>query len=215
MKIISKEIEEALLEEGNENKYIELALFKNVKRKIMEDFEFESFKELEMEAMPMRMLITKILNYLFDLFPTSKRALKSFQDALKFKNQLISKFEEANNNETDYEEFETNVIKLIENKIKEICITNRNSNSLIYFLEALSEKKFSEIMELFNKLGVTNIPDFVNIINLNEDVFKQFLKVNEVYGIKKIDFVRLSNPFNNPIFEAEVVLRDLKLIDLD
>ena len=211
LKIISKEIEEALLEEGNENKYIELSLLKNVKRKIMEDFEFESFKELEMEAMPMRMLITKILNYLFNLFPTSKRALKSFQDALKFKKQLISRFEEANNNKTDYEEFETSVIKLIENKIKEICNTNRNSNDLIYFLEALSEKKFSEIMELFNKLGVTNIPDFVNIINLNEDVFKQFLKVNKVYGIKKIDFVRLSNPFNNPIFEAEAVLRDLKL----
>ncbi len=102
LKIISKEIEKALLEEGNENKTIELSLLKNLKRKIMEDFEFESFKELEMEAIPMRMLITKILYYLFNLFPTSKRALKSFQDALKFKNQIISKFEEANNNKTDY-----------------------------------------------------------------------------------------------------------------
>lgn len=211
LKIISKEIEKALIEEGNENKYIELSLLKNVKRKIMEDFEFESFKELEMEAIPMRMLITKILNNLFNLFPTSKRALKSFDDALKFKKKLISKFEEANDNKTDYEEFEKNIIKSIENKIKEICILDRNPNSLIYFLEALSEKNFSEIMELLNKLGVTNIPDFVNIINLDKEVFKQFLKLNKVYGIKKIDFVRLSNPFNNPIFEAEVVLRALKL----
>jgi len=90
----------------------------------------------------MRMLISKILNNLLELFPTSRTGLNAFRDSLEFFSELISKFEDAANITMEYEDFESSIIELIESKIKSICKNEQNPNVLMYFLECISDKKF-------------------------------------------------------------------------
>ncbi|MCP4762543.1 MAG: hypothetical protein GY870_12250, partial [archaeon] len=208
LRIVSRNIEEELIQPGREDDYLELSLLKGVQEKIMKDFEFDNLRELEMEAMPMRMLLKQILNHLFNIFPISQRGLDSFLEAIKFKQVINNKFLEANNKTTNYESFETEILSILKEKMKEISI-NKSSNELIYFIQSLTGKGFHEVIEMFNRFGITDIPEFTNQFKTD---LKKFFQILKMYGINKMDIKRLSrgNVKNNPLTLAESALQDIK-----
>ncbi|MBD3351499.1 MAG: hypothetical protein GF364_08425 [Candidatus Lokiarchaeota archaeon] len=206
LRAISKVIEDALVEEGVEDSYIELSLLKGVKDRMMRDFEFSSKKDLQMETVPIKMITNQILKHLFNGLPTSKRALENWLDAMNFTDEIINKFIESNQTKTDYELFEFDIINIIKTKMRQISL-DKNSNDLIYFIQYLSDKKFHEVIEMFTRFGVNDIPEFCNLFQVDANKFFNVLKM---YGIGKMDLVKLANPFTNPIKSAENSLRLLK-----
>lgn len=206
LRMISQEIEESLTEEIKENEYIELALTNGIHERMKKDFEIENLKDLVMETVPMRKLLTKIINNLLNLFPTSKRALDVFVDAIHFKKTLYSEFKEYNSTKTDYEIFEYEISKKIQEKIRELS-KNKTSHEIIYFLEGLTEKNFAEILEIFTRFGITDISAFLNLLHIDKDRFFSTLKL---YGIEKMEIKKLSSPIDNPLTKAESALLKLK-----
>lgn len=205
-KAISKDLEKDLIEESKEDNYLEISLFKEIMNKIMQTFEFKNKKELETEAVPIKIMSGKILENIINKCPTSKRGLELWIESNKFSQFIISKFKSANESKINYEQFETNILSEIKDKIKSISLDG-SSNNLTYFLEYLTDMPFDWIVEIFNKFGIIDIPEFIKLFHIDDNKFHNFLKM---YGIDRMDLVKLSNPINCPLKMAESILLEIK-----
>ncbi|MHA1297818.1 MAG: hypothetical protein ACTSO9_00065 [Candidatus Helarchaeota archaeon] len=206
LKIISQELEKEIIEGGKKDSYLELTTLNILMEQLKKDFEFKSKKELQSEAVPLKKIALHILKSIINKLPTSKRALNIFYDTLAFNKKLISKFSEINNKKTNYDVFENEMISLIKNKITDIC-QNSTSNHLIYFLQFIMDKNFSEIVALLNRFGLLDFNRFAELFKVDKNRINQLLKV---YGIQKIDLLKMSNPSNDPLKLAEIKLFELK-----
>ena len=132
-KDISVELEKKLELEEKEDRFIELATLDRLIKKIHTDFEFKSYKELQIEAMPVRMIKRKVLDYNFNRFPISIPGLKGFMEANNLKKDLIFKIENALQEKIDYEQFEEKILSFL--KLALIKKLKKNPNDFIYFLQ--------------------------------------------------------------------------------
>ena len=98
---------------------------------------------------------------------------------------------------------------LIRDEISKIS-EEKTANYLIYFLECLLEYNFNEITLFFKRLGVVDIPEFVNLFAVDKKRVHQILKT---YGINKMDLIKIGNPVNNPLANAESELVKIKQIN--
>jgi len=191
-KDLSVEIEKKLGMEEKEDKFIELASLSRLIKKIQSDFEFKSYTELQTQAMPVRMIKRKIIDYNFDLFPISIPGLQTFQEANILKKDLIKKVEAALSEKTNYEEFEKSQMSFLKSELIERLRTN--PNDFLYFLECLNDSSFKEIIFMLNKYGVYNI---LQILNVDEEMVVK-VKENMVrYNIDKFDIMNLSDSKKN------------------
>ncbi|MHA1343769.1 MAG: hypothetical protein ACTSQG_07275, partial [Promethearchaeota archaeon] len=86
-KDLSVDIEKKLISEEKEDKFIELATLNRLINEIQNKFEFKSYKELQTQAMPVRMLKRKIIEYKFEYFPISVPGMTAFQEANNLKKE--------------------------------------------------------------------------------------------------------------------------------
>jgi len=91
LKDLSIEIEKKLEREEKEDKFIEISTLHRIINKIQTDFEFKSYKELELEIIPLKKIKRKIFEYYFNCFPISVPGLKIFLESNDLKKQLINK----------------------------------------------------------------------------------------------------------------------------
>ena len=89
IKDISVDLEKKLEREEKEDKYIEFSTLTRTMKKIQEDFEFKSYQELKMQAMPVRMIKKKIIEYDLNRFPISIPGLRAFKNANNLKKTLL------------------------------------------------------------------------------------------------------------------------------
>ncbi|MFX1389658.1 MAG: hypothetical protein ACFE9Z_06295 [Promethearchaeota archaeon] len=205
-KDISVELEKKLEFEEKEDKFIELATLSRAIDKIRSDFEFKSYKELQIEAMPVRMIKRKILDYNFNRFPISIPGLKVYMEANNLKKDLIYKIENALEEKIDYDQFEFKILSFL--KLALIQRLKRNPNDFIYFLQCINESGFDDIIYTLQKYGVYNILHF---FNLNEDLAER-VKTNMVrYNIKKLDIVSLNDYKQNLIYIAKKAVSEQNL----
>ncbi|MHA2397428.1 MAG: hypothetical protein ACXADU_00885 [Promethearchaeota archaeon] len=192
LKEISIELEKKLELEEKEDKAIELATLDRLISIIRSDFEFKSYKELQVEAMPVRMIKKRIMDYNSDYFPISIPGLKAFKEANEIKKKLLFKIEESLEERINYEQFE---LKLI-NFLKSILIQKltENPNDFIYYLQCLNECSFDETIYSLNKYGVH---DIFYLLNLNNELLEKVKKSMIRYNLKKLDIVSLSNQTQN------------------
>jgi len=209
LKVISQDIEKEIIEGGRKDLYLELSALDELITKLKENFEFESKKDLQSETVSLKQIAINTLKNLLNIFPVSKRALEIFFDALNFKKELIAKFSELNKTKIDYESFENGIMDIITKKIGEIC-NKGSTNHLIYFLQFIMDKDFSQIIELFNRFGIVDIFSFSEQFIINRTKISQMLGV---YGIQKIDILKISNPLKDPINLAEIQLYNMKKVD--
>lgn len=195
-KEISVDIEKKLESEEKEDKFIELASLSRMINKIRSDFEFKSYKELQIEAMPVRMIKRQVVDYNFDRFPISIHGMKAFKAANEIKKDLIKNIEDGLKEKINYEQFEKKIL----NYIKFILIRKlkENPNDFIYCLQCLNESSFDETIFMLNRYGVFNIPYLLNLDdNLAENVKRNMIR----YNLKKLDIVALNDqkPSKNDI----------------
>ena len=204
-KDISIELEKKLVLEEKEDKLIELATLSRLIRKIRTDFEFKSYKELQVEAMPVRMIKRKVLDFNLDRFPISIPGLNAFIKANNLKKVLIAKIEESLKEKTNYDEFEDKIIDYLKQEI--IKKLKENPNDFVYFLQCLNECSFEDIIYTLNKYGVNNILHLINVDNdLSEKVKRNMVR----YNIKKLDIVNLNDIRKKEAID-KVFLNELKL----
>ena len=209
-KDLSVELEKRLMIEEKEDKYLELSSLTKIIKKLKEDFEFKSYKELKMEAMPIRMIKKKIMDYEFNKFPVSIPGLRAFKRANDLKKNIIKKIEDGLEQEIQYERFEEKMLDYMKKEIiKEL---STNANDFIYFLQNLNEENFKEISYVLNKYGINNI---LNMINVNDEKVSDVKKNMIRYNIEKFEIIQLSDPKKNPLNIAKEALNKLKFSYID
>ncbi|MFX1420136.1 MAG: hypothetical protein ACFE9N_14560 [Promethearchaeota archaeon] len=194
-KDISVELEKKLELEEKEDKFIELATLNRLINKTRTEFEFKSYKELQIEAMPVRMIKRQILDYNFNRFPISIPGLKVFMEANNLKKDLIYKIESALKEKIDYDQFEAKILSFL--KFALIKKLKENPNDFIYFLQSLNECGFDDIIYSLQKYGVYNI---LHLLNLDEDLSAKVKRNMVRYNIKKLDIVSLNDNKQNIIY---------------
>ncbi|MGQ4872889.1 MAG: hypothetical protein ACP6IY_02335 [Promethearchaeia archaeon] len=203
-KEISVDIEKKLEHEEKEDKFIELTTLMRIINKIHKEFEFKSYKELQTQSMPVRMLKRRILAYNLNKFPISIFGLKNYKEANNFKKELIKKIELFLNQEINYDSFEEEMLNFLKNKLYDKL--KSSPNDFIYFLESLNESEFNEIIFLLNKYGVYNI---LQLIGTDENLLNQVKKLMIRYNIDKYDIINLNDPEKNLIIKAKIELMNL------
>ncbi len=160
-KEISVDIEKKLILEEKEDKSIELSSLRRIIDRIRSDFEFRSYKELQIEAMPVRMIKRQVVDYNFERFPISIPGMRAFKEANEIKKDLIKNIEDGLKEKINYEQFEKKIL----NYLKFILIRKlkENPNDFIYYLQCLNESSFDETIYMLNKYGVFNILYFLNL----------------------------------------------------
>jgi len=203
-KDISVELEKKLELEEKEDKFIELATLDRLINKIRSDFEFKSYKELQIEAMPVRMIKRKVLDYNINKFPISIPGLNIFIEANNLKKDLIKKIEDGLNEKINYDQFELKILNFLKfvlvKKLKE------NPNDFIYFLQSINECGFDDIIYTLQKHGVYNILHFINV---DEDLAEKVKRNMVRYNIKKLDIVSLNDNKQNLIYLAKKAISEI------
>ncbi|KKN04164.1 hypothetical protein LCGC14_1100200 [marine sediment metagenome] len=197
-KDISVELEKKLELEEKEDKLIELATLSRLINKLRLDFEFKSYKELQVEAMPVRMIKRKVIDYNFAYFPISVPGLNAFIIANNLKKDLIKKIEDGLKEKTNYDKFEKKILDYL--KLEIIAKLKGNPNDFVYFLQSLNECNFDEIVYTLNKCGVYNI---LHLINVDEELSEKVKRNMIRYNIKKLDIVSLNDKSQNLIYLAK------------
>ena len=208
-KDISIELEKKLLQDEKEDKNIELSTLIRIKKKIQKDFEFKSYQELKMSAMPGRMIKKKIIEYDLNRFPISIPGLKAFKNANKLKKTLIRIIENALETDINFDEFEEKVLNFLK---KEIIIQFKtNPNDFIYFLQHINEECFEEIIYALNKYGIYNI---LQIINVDEELVTNIEENMIRYNIDKFDIMQLNDQKKNIVNIAKKALIEINNINV-
>jgi len=191
-KEVSVDIEKKLKMEEKEDKFIELATLDRMINKIRKDFEFKSYKELQVEAMPVRMIKRRVVDFNLDYFPISIPGLSTFKKANNIKKEMIDKIEEALYQKINYEQFENELLLYLKSEL--IKKLKENPNDFIYYLQCLNESSFDEIIYNLNKYGVNNI---LHLSNLDYEVSEEVKRNMIRYNIKKVDITALNDLKSN------------------
>jgi len=203
-KDLSIELEKKLEQEEKEDKFIELSALKRLVKKIQTNFEFKSYKELQVQTMPVRMLKRKIVDFEFNRFPISIPGLKSFQRGNNLKKKIIKSIEEALNKNIQYDQFEANILSFLKSEL--FSQLKSNPNDFIYFFQNLNESEFNDIIFFINKRGIY---DILHLINIDENIAENVKKNMIRYNITKQDLLLLTDEKRNLINLAKKTLCSL------
>ena len=197
-KAISVSLEKKLAIEEKEDLFIEISALNRLIQKVQHEFEFSSYKELQIEAMPVRMIKRKIFDYEFEKFPISIEGLIVFQEANNLKHKIIEYVHQALHEKITFDSFEKNIKLFIKNEI--INQLKRQPNDFLYFLECLSESNFDEFIYNMNRRGIHDILQTLNIYeNLVNDVKKKMIR----YNVKKEDLLLLNDKKKDLLYSAK------------
>ncbi len=205
LKATSIEMEKKLESEDKEDKYIEVSTLNRLIEKMQKQFEFKSYKELQVQTMPIRMIKKKILEHEFNKFPISVPGLRNYLEGNNLKKRIIGSIEGAFKENINYEQFEEKILS--ELKFELIKQFKTNPNDFIYFLQSLYESSFEDIIFLINKRG---IKDTLHLINVDYELVENVKKNMIRYNIKEQDLIALNDKKKNLINLAKKTLCNLK-----
>ncbi len=158
-----------------------------------------------MQTMSIRMILRKALEFNFDTFPISKRALNLFLNANQTKQELVKKIEDGLQQEKNYEDFEKEIIGFIFNDLAQI--NSKNVNDFVYYFQGLMNYSFSDTIFILNKFGVFNL-NHLNKISF--EVVENVIETIKNFNIDKSDINKLRDPQKNPIIMAKLFYNHLK-----
>ncbi len=204
MRPIGQDIEVELASEY-EDKYIELSKLRLVQEQMQQKFEFSSFKELEVEAIPLKMIITAIMRRNVDYYPISERAIQAFIDATKVIIDLFDFLQTTEKQITTIDELEEKVKTRIIEEIGKAC--SKGPNYFVYFMQNFWGKSFPETISILNMYGITDIPAFVHVFPFSVEKIQKQMRL---YSITELDLKQLANVTNNPIILIQKELEDCK-----
>jgi len=202
---VSLPIEEQLKKEEKEDKFIEVFTLNRLIERMQNQFEFKSYKELQIQTMSIRMIKKRIMEYELNKFPISISGLKTFIEGNNLKKETIKSIEKAFTEDINYDEFEKRILS--ELKISLIKQLKKDPNDFIYFLQSLNESSFEDAIFLLNKRGIKDTLHLMNVdYELAENVQKSMIR----YNIKKQDLILLNDNQKNLINVAKKALCSMK-----
>ena len=205
LKSTSIEMEKKLEKEDKEDKYIEVSTLNRLIERMQKQFEFKSYKELQVQTMPIRMIKKRILEHEFNKFPISVPGLRNYLEGNNLKKRIIRSIESAFKVNINYEQFEEKILSELKSEL--IKQFKTNPNDFIYFLQSLYESSFEDIIFLINKRGIKDILHLINVdYELVENVKKNMIR----YNIKEQDLIALNDKKKNLINLAKKSLCNLK-----
>jgi len=205
-KAISVSLEKKLNMEEKEDLFLEVSALNRLIQKIQQEFEFGSYKELQMEAMPVRMIKRKIFEYEFEKFPISIEALIVFQKANDLKHKIIDYIRQALHQKIEFDSFEQNIKLLIRKEL--INQLKTHPNDFLYYLQCLSESTFDEVIYNMNRRG---IHDILQTLHVDENLVKEVKKKMLRYNIKKQDLLFLNDKKKDILYSAKQVLCNVEI----
>jgi len=204
-KDLSIDFEKKLEKEEKEDSFIELSTLNRLISRIKKKFEFKSYKELQVQAMPVRMIKRKIMEHESEKFPVSINALRIFLEGNMIKEKLVEMIDESLTEIIDYDSFENKILSFLKSKL--FTQLKNSPNDFIYLLQSLKESSFDEIIFLLNMRG---IDDILKIVNIDEEIIEK-VKMNMVrYNIHEQDLLLLNDPEKNLLYQTNKLLCDLK-----
>jgi len=205
LKSVSLEIEKQLEFEEKEDQFIEVFTLNRLIEKIQNEFEFKSYKELQVQTMPIRMIKKRILEYELNKFPISISGLSRYIEGNNLKRETIKYINNALKENLNYEQFEEQILSDLKYEITKQLKTN--PNDFVYFLQSLYESSFEDVIFLLNKRG---IKDTLHLINIDYELAENIKKNMIRYNIKKQDLIALNDNKKNLIYIAKKALCNLK-----
>ena len=207
---ISVPIEDQLENEEKEDKFIEVFTLNRLIDRIQNQFEFKSYKELQTQTMPIRMIKKRIMEYELNKFPISISGLKTYIEGNNLKKETIKSIEKAFKEDLKYNEFEERILSELKNAL--INQLKNSPNDFIYFLQSLNESSFEDAIFLLNKRGIKDTLHLMNVdYELAENVKKSMIR----YNIKKQDLILLNDNQKNLINVAKKALCSMKFLSLE
>lgn len=205
LKIISIDLEKELAMKERPDKYIELSAFARISKILKDQFEFRSFKDLQMQTMSIRMILRKALEHNYDNFPISMRGIHYYLNANQTKLQIINTIENGLEQEKNYEVFEEEILKFIKEDLGEKI--KKNVNEFVYYLQNLINYSFSDTIFLLKKYGVYNLN---HLNNVTAEMIEKIQETMKNFNITKFDIIKLRDPQKNPIVLAKNCFNKLK-----
>ncbi|NVM43565.1 MAG: hypothetical protein HWN79_01505 [Candidatus Lokiarchaeota archaeon] len=205
LKGVSLEVEKQLEQEEKEDKYIEVFTLNRLIERMQDLFEFKSYKELQVQTMPIRMIKKKILEYELNKYPISISGLNRYIEGNNLKRETIKYINNALEENLDYEQFEERILSDL--KLEIIKQLKTNPNDFVYFLQSLYESSFEDVIFLLNKRG---IKDTLHLINIDYELAEKVKKNMIRFNIKKQDLIVLNDNKKNLINIAKKALCNLK-----
>lgn len=209
-KNLSVDIEKRLKVEEKEDDFIEISTLNHIINYVKQEFEFSSHKELETQAMPLRMIRRAIKNKTFEKFPISLFGIEAYHKANEVKTGLLDKIEENLEKEMDYNEFEDECLEYLRNKI--LLQLKTNPNDFIYFMENLNESNFEEIIYFLNKYGIY---DIIQLIGIDDNLIQEVKKNMIRYNIDKYDIMKIKDYKKDPRYLISHLLCELDPVDFN
>ena len=210
LKSVSLEIEKQLEFEEKEDQFIEVFTLNRLIEKIQNEFEFKSYKELQVQTMPIRMIKKRILEHELNKFPISISGLSRYIEGNNLKRETIKYINNALKENLNYEQFEEQILSDLKYEITKQLKTN--PNDFVYFLQSLYESSFEDVIFLLNKRG---IKDTLHLINIDYELAENIKKNMIRYNIKKQDLIALNDNKKNLIYIAKKALCNLKFSYLE
>lgn len=208
-KAISVSLEKKLEIEEKEDLFLEISTLNRLIQKVQQEFEFNSYKELQIEAMPVRMIKKRIYNYEFNKFPISVEGLIVFQEANKLKHDIIEHIRNKMHEKIEFDLFEQEIKLLIRKEL--IKQLKTHPNDFLYYLECISESSFDEIIFNMNKRG---IHDILQTFNVDETLVEEVKKKMLRYNIKKQDLLYLNDKNKDLLYSAKQVLCNIQIPEI-
>ncbi|MFX0076189.1 MAG: hypothetical protein ACFE96_12155 [Candidatus Hermodarchaeota archaeon] len=205
LKGVSVEIEKKLELEEKEDKYIEVFTLNRLIDMMQNQFEFKSYKELQIQTMSIRMIKKRILEYELNKYPISISGLNRYIEGNNLKRETIKYINNALKENLDFEQFEEKILSDLKQEITKQLKTN--PNDFVYFLQSLYESSFEDIIFLLNKRG---IKDTLHLINSDYELAETVKKNMVKYNINKQDLILLNDNKKNLINLAKKALCNLK-----
>lgn len=205
LKDLSVEIEKKMEREEKRDITIELSTLDDLIDEIKKRFEFRSYKELQVQAMPVRMIKKDIIDNRLNRSPISISGLNEYLNANETKKRIINLISEALSKKIRYEKFENDIIIILKKEFVEKL--RSNPNDFVYFLQNLNESNFNEIIYQLNKNGIYNILD---IIDVDEELASKIKKYMIRYNIDKYDFISLNDDQKNILLNVKKFMCKIK-----
>ncbi|MHA1507824.1 MAG: hypothetical protein ACTSO6_03865 [Promethearchaeota archaeon] len=207
---VSLPIEEQLKKEEKEDQFIEVFTLNRIIERMQNQFEFKSYKELQIQTMSIRMIKKHIIEYELNKFPISISGLKTFIEGNNLKKETIKSIENAFKENLKYDEFEKKILSELKTSL--IKQLKKNPNDFIYFLQSVNESSFEDAIFLLNKRGIKDTLHLMNVdYELAENVQKSMIR----YNIKKQDLILLNDNQKNLINVAKKALCSMKFSYLE
>ena len=202
---VSVPIEEQLEKEEKEDKFIEVFTLNRLIERMQNQFEFKSYKELQIQTMSIRMIKKRIMEYELNKFPISISGLKTFIEGNNLKKETIKSIENAFKEDINYDEFEKKILSELKSAL--VNQLKKNPNDFIYFLQSINESSFEDAIFLLNKRG---IKDTLHLMNVDYELVENVQKSMIRYNIKKQDLILLNDNQKNLINVVKKALCSMK-----